>query len=236
MNSEKKRRRCRRTPVLIEENLTINSSSTTTKTQRQEEKHIENIRRQWYDRHNHRKHDASNQQSRRGNGDNNKNGNHNDNNDDDDDDDDDDDGDGDGDDRNIPLATLLPDETIAEKIDRVLKKINAWASETSTSHHQKTNNPIQQGTAFNKTSKLSSNYDNIRQQCYGSTYRKSTSNLLLNGNRRRSSSSSNGYPARTVPCDLSAHRPYSMTFIDEPVPIHAYSHSSYDARKQSRKV
>ena len=218
MSGEKKRRRWRRAPLLVEENLTIDSTSTTTTTRIQEEKHIENVRRQWYD------------QSK------------------------DDENDETTDGKEIPLMTLLRDETIAEKIDRVLKKINAWTHETSTTataaaaaappttssnnHHYHHHPSIHQDTSFNKTSKSSSNYDNIRQQCYPSTFAKPVPSSLVHASRRRSSSSNRptrgeGDSSVMISPEISTHRPHSMTFFDEPFPV---SSNQYNDQRSHRKV
>ena len=220
MSSEKKRRRWRRAPLLVEENLTIDSTSTTTSTRIQEEKHIENIRRRWYQPS---KDDENEEMT---------------------------------DNKEIPLMTLLPDETIAEKIDRVLKKINAWTNETSTTtttsssaaaaassdnnhHHQHPS--LHQDTSFNKTSKSSANYDNLRQQCYPSTYTKPIPSSVVHPNRRRSSSSTRatagggggGASPLIASPEISAHRPHSMTFFDEPFPV---SSNQYSDQRSHRKV
>ncbi|CAF4291132.1 unnamed protein product, partial [Rotaria magnacalcarata] len=47
------------------------------------------------------------------------------------DDDDDDDDDNNNNNNNIQRPRRFPSETITEKIDRILRKINAWTNETS---------------------------------------------------------------------------------------------------------
>lgn len=121
--------------------------------------------------------------------------------------------DDDDDEDDIEFTRLTPNETISEKIDRVLRKINAWTNETST-----INNPNNQDeTIFNKTTKPLSNYDNIYRKQYNSNVSKPpTYNSLLNSLRRRCSSSTYGDPSMIKTQQISTHRPYSMTFIDEP--------------------
>jgi hypothetical protein len=116
----------------------------------------------------------------------------------------------DEDDEDIQLA---PNETISEKIDRVLKKINAWTNETSTITNTNTNNNsniIEEERTLKKITKPLSNYEYIRQRSYDS---KPTYNSLLNSFRRRCSSSTYADPSM-----IKTHRPYSMTFIDHPSP------------------
>lgn len=185
MSGEKKRYRWRRSPLLIEENLIINSklTSTTTTTRTEEEKHTKNFRRKWFSQ------------------------------DDADGNDDDDDGDEEGeksDDKNH-----RPTETIAEKIDRVLKKINAWTNETSVNNP----NPNIHDDIF--TNKHVDLYDNIQQQQKSNQF------------RRRCSSSTND--------DLSSlkydQRPYSMAFINEPLPmsmVNPYRRSFYDKSRKTQ--
>jgi len=185
MSGEKKRYRWRRSPLLIEENLIINSklTSTTTTTRTEEEKHTKNFRRKWFSQ------------------------------DDADGNDDDDDGDEEGeksDDKNH-----RPTETIAEKIDRVLKKINAWTNETSVNNP----NPNIHDDIF--TNKHVDLYDNIQQQQKPNQF------------RRRCSSSTND--------DLSSlkydQRPYSMAFINEPLPmsmVNPYRRSFYDKSRKTQ--
>jgi hypothetical protein len=179
MSGEKKRRRWRRDPVLIEENITIDSTTTTTRTE--ERKHIESTVCKWY------------------------------NNDEDDN----------VNTKEIPPILLIPNETVSEKIDRVLRRINAWTNETSSTTSN-TNNNIQreplQDASFNKTDL--SGYDNIRQrQSNESHFSKPTYNSLLNSIRRRCCSSTYGDPNVIQTQQIPAHRPYSMTFIDEPLPM-----------------
>ena len=199
MSSERKRRRWRRAPLLVEENLTIDSTSTTTKTQVEEKKHIENVRRQWYN----------------------------------------DDGD---DERERASTPLSANESIAEKIDRVLKKINAWTNEASASAESTSNHLLgQQDTSLNRTTKSSSNYDNLRQASSSSYYadlsKTTTSTSLPHGaSRRRCLSSTNGDLVMIPIADPSAHRPYSMTFVDEPFPVSSSCHRTYANQRLSRKV
>jgi hypothetical protein len=121
------------------------------------------------------------------------------------------------DDDDIQFSILTPNETISEKIDRVLKKINAWTNETtSTINNNNNNNNInQEEITYKKITKPSSNYDNIYRKQYNSNF----TNPLLNSFRRRCSSSTYGDPSMIKTQQISTHRPYSMTFIDEPSSI-----------------
>jgi hypothetical protein len=177
MSGEKKRHRWRRGPILIEENLTIDSKLTKTTTSTEEEKHTENTIRKWY------------------------------NNDEDDDN---------RNENEIPLRILSPNETISERIERVLRRINAWTNETSSTPTNDTNNNIQRDslhdTSFNKTD--ISNYDNIRQrQQYKSRFTKPPTCSLFNSFRQRCCSSTSVEPNIN-----QTHRPYSMVFTDQPLP------------------
>ena len=150
MNREKKRRRQHRTPILFEENLTINSRSTTTSTQRHEDQHIENRRRQWFDYSTEEEGEGEEPETI----------------------------------DDLPFQTLSSDETIAEKIDRVLKKINAWTNERTTNpNHQ----ALQHEISFNKPSY---NYDNLFPGSFSlskSSRRRSSSSTHLNSNHRANS-------------------------------------------------
>ena len=106
---------------------------------------------------------------------------------------------------------LTSNETISEKIDRVLKKINAWTNETSTTTttNQKNSDIIDEETSLKKIVKPFSNYPNIRQRSYEV---QPNYDLIENSFRRRCSSST--YDDLPM---IKTHRPYSMTFIDQPL-------------------
>jgi hypothetical protein len=126
--------------------------------------------------------------------------------------------DDDDDDEDIQRTTLRPNETISEKIDRVLRKINAWTNETSTIDNNSNNNNQEQ-TFSNKLIKPLSKYDHITRRQYNSNFTKPNYNSSLNSFRRRCSSSTYGDPSMIKTQQISTHRPYSMTFIDEPTKV-----------------
>jgi len=136
------------------------------------------------------------------------------NNDDDEDDDDDED---------IQLTKLTPNETISEKIDRVLRKINAWTNETSTIDNSNNN---QEQTSSNKLIKPLSKYDHITRRQYNSNFTKPTYDSSLNSFRRRCSSSTYSDTSMTKVKQIPTHRPYSMTFIDEPTKVTKPCHNN----------
>jgi hypothetical protein len=177
MSGEKKRHRWRRGPLLIEENLTIESKLRKTSTTTEEQNHTENTIRKWYP------------------------------NDEDDD----------RNENEIPVRILSPNETISEKIERVLRRINAWTNETSSTPTNNTNS-IQrdslQDTSFNKTNV--STYDNIRQrQRYKSRFTKPPSSSLFDSFRQQCCSSTPVDRNMDQNQQRSTQRPYSMVFIDE---------------------
>ncbi|CAF4098358.1 unnamed protein product [Rotaria sp. Silwood2] len=180
MSGEKKRHRWKYSPVLIEENITIDSKSITTTTRTEEEKHTENTIRKWY------------------------------NNNDGDSDDDDDDG----------INQNQPQQTISEKIERVLRKINAWTNEKTAASTDTNDNNIQreplQDTSFNKTSLSTYDYIRQEQECKPRS-KKPTSNTLFNSLRQRCSSSTFVDPNTIKTQHVSVHRPHSMIFTDEPI-------------------
>jgi hypothetical protein len=170
MSGEKKRHRWRQSPILIEENIVIDSKSTTVTTKIEEQKHTETTKRHWYNNEDER---------------------------------------------------LQPNATISEKIERVLRKINSWTNETSSTATNHNNNNIQreplQDTSFNKANL--SGYDNIFQGRQNeSRFTKPTSNSLLNSIRQRCCSSTYNNPNMVKNQQTSSHRPYSMIFIDDPLP------------------
>lgn len=131
-------------------------------------------------------------------------------NDDDLDDDDDDD---------IPFHTLAPDETIAEKIERLLKRINAWTNETTTNNQK----PIDEQTTFTKTSKSSCNYENFQQDKSNSIRKE------VYRNRYRSSSSS-GRAGRTRHSSFRTNSVISNDRISTPISFpdpHEYDNLKY---------
>lgn len=170
MSGEKKRRRWRQRPVLIEENITIDSKSSTTITTRSEEqKHTENTRRQWYQK----KEDEQTYP------------------------------------QESPSTIFLPNEKLSEKIDRVLRKINAWTNETSptATNHNNIQRESLQDTSFNKTN-LSA-YDNI---CQG---QQNESQPIGNSFRQRCCSSTYTNSNMGKNPQISIPRPYSTIYIDE---------------------
>lgn len=179
-SGEKKRYRWRRRPILIEENLVINSTTVTTTSEK--EKHTtESQQRKWYKSI-----------------------------DDDNDDDDDDNDNGDTKNSQSLSTRVFPNETIAEKIDRILKKINAWTNETSI--------PI------NKPTKSPSNYDNVAKPDTNSTTFR----------QRCSSSSIQENPSMIKVQRISNPRPYSMAFIDEPYRLNSFNEQQYPSKLTKR--
>lgn len=175
MSGEKQRHRWRRSPILIEEKLTIDSKSTTTSRRTDEEKHIENTIRKWYSRN--EESDERNQQE-------------------------------------ISSRILPANESLAGKIERVLRRINAWTNEISSSSTATTSNHLQreplQDISFNKTNL--STYEKIRLR---QTYQ---SHQPTNSFRQRCCSSTYTEPDRIQSQQISTHRPFSMVFINEPFP------------------
>lgn len=102
--------------------------------------------------------------------------------------------------------SFTPNETIAEKIDRVLKKINAWTNETSTRTNNNNSDIDEEQIPLKKIERPLSSYGSVRQRSY-------EYHPMENSLRRRCCSSST-YGDPSVP--ITAHRPYSMTFIDQP--------------------
>jgi hypothetical protein len=144
----------------------------------------------------------------------------------------------------IRSKILLPNEKISKKIERVLRKINAWTNEISSTPPTNNNNDMQQtsihDTSFNKTNLPV--YDNIHQdQRYESRFIKPTSNSFQ---QQRGRSSTRSDP-NVIKCSrISTHHPYStMTFADRPLPrmtttscaINNDKHN-YFSEGQNRKV
>ncbi|CAF4961459.1 unnamed protein product, partial [Rotaria socialis] len=134
------------------------------------------------------------------------------------DDDDDDDDDASNQSENQPTQQL-PNATIANKIERVLRKINAWTNESVSASTNNSDNNIQretlQDTAFNETN-LSA-YDNIHhKQENKSRSKKATSHKSLDSVRQRCSST-HAEPNMIKNQQISNDRPYSMTFANEPL-------------------
>jgi hypothetical protein len=207
MSGEKQRHRWRRDPILIEENIIIDSKLTTITTRTEEQTHTKNTKRQWYNN--------------------------------------------DEDEKNQPII-LSPtppppppplNETISEKIERVLRKINGWTNETSSTATNHNNNNIQreplQDTSFNKTN--SSAYDNI---CQGhqneSRFSKPISNSVFNSFRQRCCSSTYTDPNMVKNQKISTNRPYSMICVDDPLPPRSSrltkDDNNYFREGQNRKV
>jgi hypothetical protein len=176
MSGEKKRHRRRHSPILIEENITIDSKlTTTTSITTEENKHTENTIRKWY----HTDEVDDNTQDE------------------------------------IQSKILLPNEKISKKIERVLRKINAWTNERSSTPTNNNNDMEQTSvhdTSFNKTNLPI--YDNIHQdQRYESRF------IKPNSFQQRCRSSTRSDP-NVIKCSrISTHQPYStMTFPDRPLP------------------
>ncbi|CAF3578642.1 unnamed protein product [Rotaria socialis] len=193
MNSEKKRYRWRRGPILIEENLVINSTSTTVTTRSEEEKCTATTRRKWY-----KKNDDALVH--------------------DDDDDDDGDDDNNNNNNNIQRSRIFPSETITEKIDRILKKINAWTNETPipTRTDTSTNNANRTKMSFPKPTKSPCNYDNVPRTATNSNITMPSSNSSYTSYRQRCSSSTYENPPMIRAQRISNPRPFSMAFTGEP--------------------
>jgi hypothetical protein len=206
MSGKKKRHRWRQSPILIEENITIDSKSTTITTRTDEQKHTENTIRRWY----HNDEDEKTNQNE------------------------------------IQPIVLLPNETISEKIERILRKINAWTNESSspsstTTNHNNSHIPREplQDTSFNKTNL--STYDNIRQgQQNESRFTKPTYNSSFNSFRQRCCSSTYTDPTMVKNQQISTHRPYSMICTDKPLPPASCcltkDKNNYLSEGQDRKV
>ncbi len=198
MSGEKRRRhRWKHGPVLIEENIVIDSKSTTVTTRTEEQKHIENTRLHWYENDDEKEETNLN---------------------------------------NIPL----PNETISDKIERVLRKINVWTNETSlpaTNHHNN-NIPLEslQDISINKTNL--SPYDNLWQGQQNQTSPpKSTSNSFFNSFRPRCCVSTYANPIMVK----NQSRPYSMACVDESVPATSCcsmknTNQTCSYQRQERKV
>ncbi|CAF3928980.1 unnamed protein product [Rotaria sp. Silwood2] len=125
-------------------------------------------------------------------------------------------------DDDIQLKTLSSNETISEKIDRILKKINAWTNDTSIpTKNNTTDNTTQQKMSLNKTTNLSSSsssYDNTQRKTNDI---KPISTSLFNSVRQRCSSSTYEDPPMIKLQKLSNPRPYSMAFVHEPLLINS---------------
>ncbi|CAM4784560.1 unnamed protein product [Rotaria magnacalcarata] len=114
----------------------------------------------------------------------------------------------------------LPNATIVNKIERVLRKINAWTNETASTSTNNSDNNIQretlQDTSFNETN-LSAYDDAHHKQKYKSRSKKATSHKSLDSIRQRCCSSTYAEPNIIKNQQIPTHRPYSMTFANEPL-------------------
>ena len=144
-------------------------------------------------------------------------------------------------------STAIPsNEKISKKIERVLRKINAWTNEVSSTptHH---NNDMQQDSlqdmSFNKTNLPV--YDNPQQgQRHESSFIKPMSSSLFHSFRQRCCSSTYTNPNILNSQQISAHRPHSlMTFADKPLPqmttascLVNNDNKTYPSEGQTRKV
>lgn len=120
----------------------------------------------------------------------------------------------------VQSTILSPNRTISERIERVLRKINAWTNETiSTPNNSSDNNTPKvsiQDKSFNKSK--SSEYDNVYQkQGHRSRSEKEPSNISSSTFRQRCSSSTHAEPNMIKNQQIPFHRPYSMTFTNEPL-------------------
>ena len=200
MSGEKKRYRWRPSPILIEENITIDSTTTTTtSTGREEKKHIENKRCQWYP-HGNDEHVY----------------------------------------RQRPGSSTIPTvhQSISEKVDRILRKIQAWTDETPvpTTVPRDQKNDRSYPASLNRTI-----YDNLlpsQSEVYeGPSSSKLRSNSYLESFRRRCCSSSRQADRNSIQLQaMPVHRPYSMTFIDRSLPTAAMTSPSNYHPGQNRKV
>ena len=204
MSGNKRRHRWRHGPVLVEENITIDSSTRTTSTE--EKNHIENTTRKWYGP------------------------------------------DDDGITTSPSSASVSANESLSEKIDRVLRRINAWTNETSSTTSNNNNNsnarqhrPVQE-TSLNKSNP--SGYDNIPQgqSSESRTSDKPKSSSFLHSVRQRCCSSARPAPNlfQMRPTGTT-HRPYSMTFVEDPLAATgtsrpAASHDYFDYERPASKV
>ena len=105
-------------------------------------------------------------------------------------------------------------ETLSERIERVLRKINGWNNESSVTSTTYPPNPIhsQQTISVNKTN--SSAYDNIPQgQSHESHLPKSTSNSFFHTLRQQCCSSNYREPTMVK----NQSQPISLTSVDERV-------------------
>jgi hypothetical protein len=150
----------------------------------------------------------------------------------------------DEDEKNQPIILTPPlNETISEKIERVLRKINGWTNETSSTATNHNNNNIQreplQDTSFNKTN-LSA-YDNIYHgQQNESHFSKPISNSVLNSFRPRCCSSTYTDSNMVKNQQISTNRPFSMVCVDDPLPPTTCrlpkNDNNYSNERQNRKV
>ena len=113
----------------------------------------------------------------------------------------------------IRRVALPPYETISEKIDRILRKINAWSDETTTKPKSNdNNNTLQQTATFNKAT---SNYYSIHERQHESNWIRPISTYSFNSLRQRCLSSTYLNSSMTKIQQIPTNRPYSMAFIDE---------------------
>lgn len=175
MSVDKKRYRWNRNPILIEENLIIDSQTTRTQCGHEEQQqHIENTVRQWYTND-----ENQVQQTRR----------------------------------------LDPsNEKISEKIDRILRRIQAW---TNDPNFNDSTNQIRTSATSTK------NETNV--QTNTTSYVPRRSSRFLDSFRRRCSSMANNEQNRVDLRDISVARPYSMILADR-------SRKLRDQQRQVRSI
>ena len=120
---------------------------------------------------------------------------------------------------NIQHTTFLPNKTMAEKIERILRKIDRWTNETTSIPINNNGNHMQRDPLQDKSFSNSnlSTYDNIHQdrECK-SRSKKPISNSLANPFRQRYRSSAYIDPSEALSQQTSVHRPYSMVFTNDP--------------------
>ena len=120
-------------------------------------------------------------------------------------------------------------ETLSERIERVLRKINGWTNESSLTSTTTTTTHPQQTISLNKTN--SSAYDNIPQgQSHETHLPKSTSNSFFHTLRQQCCSSNYCEPTMV----RNQSQPISITSVDErvlPPPPPATTRSSMKMKK-----
>jgi hypothetical protein len=132
--------------------------------------------------------------------------------------------------RSNPLFSPLFNETMSEKIDRILRKLHSWTDDVPIDDVCKKNH----GTSSHTTSSQI-NYDNLRfDHNEDVSANKARSNSFLNSFRQHC------YPSmQTNESNIRLHntrpiRPYSMTFVDRALPCSTVSSSNYYPEQTSK--